>query len=180
MASTDDHGDEVEAEIDHSMTLLGKGSTTGVPKRGGTTQLPEKGGTPNLPGVGGTALPNGEEAEISVGDWFQAFLQAAGYDPDGPPNYVSYRPYRGTTRRIVRLLGSLYDMLQAPMDWYKTLHNWLVHVKEVGFVRSENDTAMWLHPVRRLNVGRRVDNRVLRGTMKHHTWSGLKQRGNTI
>ena len=139
-----------------------------MPKRGGTTNLPEEGGTPNLPGIGGTCVPNVEEDEISVGDWSQAFLQAVGYDPDGPPKFVSYRPYRGATLRIFRLLGSLYGMSQAPMDWYKTLHNWLV--LEVGFVRSENDKAMWMHPTRRLNIGSHVDDCILRGKRKHHTW----------
>ena len=43
MASSDDHADEVEAYVGHSMKLSGKGGTTEVPKRGGTTKLPEKG-----------------------------------------------------------------------------------------------------------------------------------------
>ena len=168
MASSDDYDDEVEADIGRSGKLPGKGGTTVVPKRGGTTNLPEEGGTPNLPGIGGTCVPNGEEDEISVGDWSQAFLQAVGYDPDGPPKFVSYRPYRGATLRIFRLLGSLYGMSQAPMDWYKTLHNWLV--LEMGFVRSENDKAMWMHPTRRLKIGSHVDDCILRGKRKHHTW----------
>ena len=123
--SSDDHDDEVEADLGRSMKLPGKAGTPEVPKRGGTAKLPGKGGTPYLPGVGGTAVPNGEEDKISVGDWSQAFLQAVhvGYDPDGPPKFVSYRPYRGVTLRIFRLLGSLYGMSQAPMGWYKTLHN---------------------------------------------------------
>ena len=65
--SSDEHDDEVEADLGRSMKLPGKGGTTEVPKRGGTTNLPGKGGTPNLPGVGGTAVPNGED-EISAGD----------------------------------------------------------------------------------------------------------------
>ena len=76
-------------------------------------------------------MPHGEEDVFSVGDWSQAFLQAVGYDPDGPPEFVSYMPYRGATLRILRLLGSLYGMSQAPMGWYKALHNWLV--LEMGF-----------------------------------------------
>ena len=131
MASSDDPDDDVEADLGHSMKLPEKGGTPEVPKRGGKTKLPGKGGTPNLPGVRATALPNGEEDEIRVGDWSQAFLHAVGYDPDWPPHCVSYRPYRCATLRSVRLLGSLYGMSQAPMDWYKALHNWLV--LEMGF-----------------------------------------------
>ena len=57
------------------------------------------------------------------------------------------------------------------MDCYKTLHNWLV--LEMGFVRSENDKAMWMHPTRRLKIGSHVDDCadcILRGKRKHHTW----------
>ena len=168
MATSDDYVDEVEADLGRSMKLPRKGGTTVVPKRGGTTKLPEKGGTPHLPGVGGTVVPNGEEYEISVGDWSQAFLQAVGNDLDGPPKFVSYRPYRGATLRIFRLSGSLYGMSQAPVDWYKALHNWLV--LQMGFVRSENDKAMWMHPTRRLKVGCHVDDCILRGKRKNHTW----------
>ena len=49
LAASDDHGDEVEAELGHSMGLPEKGGMTEVPKRGGTTKLPQKGGPPNLP-----------------------------------------------------------------------------------------------------------------------------------
>ena len=54
------------------------------------------------------------------------------------------------------------------MDLYKAIHNWLV--LEMGFVRSENDKAMWLHPTRRLKIGSHIDDCILRGKRKHHTW----------
>ena len=34
-------------------------------------------------------------------------------------------------------------MSQAPMDWYKALHGWM---EQIGFIRSENDKAVWYHP----------------------------------
>ena len=52
MASSDEHDDEVEADLGHSMKLPGNGGTTDnvMPTRGGTANLPGTGGTPNLPG----------------------------------------------------------------------------------------------------------------------------------
>ena len=65
-----------------------------------------------------------EDDCISIGDWSQAFLQALAFDEDLPPMFVSYRPYKGAKLRIFKVLGRLYGMSQAPMDWYKTLYGW--------------------------------------------------------
>ena len=84
---------------------------------------------------------------ISIGDWSQGFLQALAFDEDLPPKFFSYRPYKGAKLRIfmIKLLGILYGMSQAPMDWYKTLHG-RMEEKLIGFIRSENDKAVWHHP----------------------------------
>ena len=87
------------------MKLPGKGGTTDVPKlaRGHGQTDRERGHTRPAWGMGHScAKINGEDDAISVGDWSWAFLQAVGYDPDGPPKFVSYRPYRGATLRIFR------------------------------------------------------------------------------
>ena len=97
-------------------------------------------------------MPNEEDDEFSVGDWSKAFLHTVGYDPDGPPKAVWYRPYivQGCHsldfHTIFRLLGSIYGMSQAPMDWCETIHNWLV--LETGAAWSGNDKATWLHLMR--------------------------------
>ena len=92
-----------------------------------------------MPGDSSKAEEDEEEDRISVGDWPQAFLRALGSDEDLPPRFVSYIPYKGAKLRIFKLLGSLYGMSQAPMDWYKTLHGWM---PKIGFIRSENDKAV--------------------------------------
>ena len=73
-----------------------------------------------------------EDDCISIGDWSQAFLQALAFDEDLPPKFVSYRPYKGAKLRIFKLLGSLYGMSQAPMDWYKTLHGHSATIRPGG------------------------------------------------
>ena len=52
------------------------------------------------------------------------------------------------------------------MDWYTTLHGWML---EIGFIRSDNDKAVWYHP-RGLRVGSHVDDCVARGKRKEHKW----------
>ena len=118
--------------------------------------------------AGGTVhtVEDDEEDCISIGDWSQAFMQALAFDEDLPPKFVSYRPYKGAKLRIFKLLGSLYGMSQAPMDWYKTLHGWM---EQIGFIRSENDKAVWYHPSG-LRVGSHVDDCIARGKRKLHKW----------
>ena len=78
-----------------------------------------------------------------------------GYDlDDGRRKFVCYKPYRGGKLRIYRLLGSLYGMSQALTDFYKTLHTWLVRNMGPGFVSSESDETLWLHPERRFKSDR--------------------------
>ena len=112
------------------------------------------------------AVEDEDDDCISIDDWSQALLQALSFDEDLPPKFVSYRPYKGAKLRIFKLLGSLYGMSQAPTDWYKTLHGWM---EQIGFIRSENNKAVWYHP-RRLKVGSHVDACIARGKRKLHRW----------
>ena len=65
---------------------------------------------------------------------------------------------------IFKPLESLYEMSQAPTDWYKTLHGQML---EIGFIRSENNKAVWYHP-KGLRVGPHVYDCVARGKRKEH------------
>ena len=61
-------------------------------------------------------IEDDDDDRIIIGDWSQAFQQALAFDEELPPRFVSYRPYKGSQLRILKLLGRLYGMHQAPMD----------------------------------------------------------------
>ena len=73
----------------------------------------------------GAAVDSIEDKDEDCIRLAQAALQALSFDKDLPLKCINYRPYKGSKLRIFKLLGSLYGMSQAPMDWYMTLHGWI-------------------------------------------------------
>ena len=123
----------------------------------------------------GSPVPSYSSADVNPGEMIQCFgtdrLLGAGIGGMPPaPNRV-----RGSA--VIDALNNKACMAchrPQAIDWYKTLHTWLV--LEMGFVRSENGKAVWLHPTRRLKIGSHVNDCILRGKRKHHTWFWSEQR----
>ena len=104
---------------------------------------------------------------ISTGDIEMAFTQSDDYGPDDRPRFVGYRAHKGAKLRVFRLRSCLYGQADAPIRYYESFRK---HMETMGFERSENDKAVFVHVDRCFRVGAHVDDLITRGSQADTEW----------
>ena len=78
-----------------------------------------------------------------MGDVDCAFLKINGYGPLDRDRFAAFKASKGAIR-LHKLTGGLYGQKDAHLLWWKTLTKFMV--EELGFVVSENDQCLYVHP----------------------------------
>ena len=102
-----------------------------------------------------------EEETIATCDAVTAFRQSNNFGPEEEPTYVGYKPHKHAELRVMKLLGSLYGMVDASMRWLQTIVPWLL---EQGFTQGANDQCIFTNAATGVRICLFVDDYLCRGT----------------
>lgn len=108
----------------------------------------------------GDITPGDEPEEIATCDAKTAFRQSENFGEHEVQRFVAYKAHKKAATRVFRLLWSLYGSVDASMRWYKTRAPFL---ESLGFIRSENDKCVFVHPETHVRIALHVDDYLVRG-----------------